>query len=307
VPNDYSSAEVAGYTPPDPEEGAEEAPPPPGAPVEDAGDAKGCNQFTYFATNDPAGSWTVLPNVTPQQIVSSKRIRKYLTGDLTADVRAYPPFPGQEKEYLRALIARIVAATTLCPVGKFEVAEEGAEPTPVDTEGDEGRKPPAASALGSVKGWCTRYMGILDIGRCSNIPIEDEEDEEGNIKPKPYQQPETPFLSPVSDAEWTATTYCHGGPEVAMARSLKWPGALCAYQLGKGSLESIASLYIGYGQEMLAAPFVMEAPPPFETEPEEVHEQADLPLDEENKKVLADAQAALEEEVANLPDEAAEE
>lgn len=73
-------------------------------PIEEKG--VGCNQFCYFATNDPAGEWTELPIVTPDQLVASASIRKYFTGDLNAPVRAYPPFPGTEKEYLRAQIAR---------------------------------------------------------------------------------------------------------------------------------------------------------------------------------------------------------
>lgn len=144
VPTDYYIAEAVYNTPPEPEEGYEPPPPPPGAPVEEP--ATGCNSFVYFATNDPASPWTALPDVTPQQIVYSKRIRKYVTGDLEANVRAFPPFPGQEKAYLRALIARIVAAATLCPTGKYSLGEEeGEAPTEVEL-GEEGRTLPSASA-----------------------------------------------------------------------------------------------------------------------------------------------------------------
>jgi len=295
-PGDYYIAEAAGYTAPEPEEGFEPPPPPPG--FEEPG--TGCNKFTYFAATDLAGAWTALPDVTPQQIVYSKKIRKYVTGDLEADVRAYPPFPGQEKAYLRALIARIVAATTLCPVGKFALSEEPTEePTEVEV-GEEGRTPKPASALGDTSGWCTRYMGILDIGRCTNIPPEEEGDDEE--KPKgPEPQAHIPYLAPISEAEWAIGTYTHGGPTVAVARSLRFPGALSAYSLAK-ALEMNASLYIGYGQEMLPAPFVMEAPPPFAAEPEPVFEQADAPLADENAIFLAAKTAEIKEEADNLPD-----
>ncbi len=75
VPTDYYIAECTYNTPPEPPE--EPPPPPPGAPVEESG--TGCNKFVYFATTDLAGAWTALPDVTPQQITYSKRIRKYLT------------------------------------------------------------------------------------------------------------------------------------------------------------------------------------------------------------------------------------
>ena len=283
---------------PDPEEGAPEPPAPP-ADAEAAG--TGLNTFTYFVTTDLSKAWTALPDVTPEQIKIAGRIRKYVTGDLAADVRAYPGFPGKEKEYVRALIARLFAATTLAPAGKFSLSEEG-EVTEVEVGTDEGqRTAPSASVLGELDGWCTRYMGILEIGRTTNLPVEEEEEDSDKPKPPP-PQPEIPALSPLSAEEWTATTYSHGGPPVAVASSLKWPGALTAYQLGKGAVETCASIYIGYGLPRLTTLFQMEAPPPFQEEPAEVHEQADMPLDEENAIFVAAETARIAEEAAALPD-----
>jgi len=224
-----------------------------------------------------------------------------LTGSLTADVRAYPPFPGKEDAYLRALLARIVHATTLCPVGKFKMEEE-AEPgaDPVDQTEEEGFVPMTVG--GSASGWCTQYMGILDIGRLTNPPSEEEEAEEGDEKPKgPAPQKELPALSSISASEWATSCTVHGGPPVAIARSTRWPGAYCAYKLA-GKTQIFTSLYIGYGHETLAAPFRLEAPPPFQTEPEEVAEQVDMPLEQENEAVIAKFKAELAEEAANLPD-----
>ena len=85
---------------PEPEEGA----PPPPVPLEAS--SEGCNTFSYFVTNDPAQEWMELPQVKPDEISAAMLIRKLFTGDLEADVRAYPHFPGKEKEYLRAQIVR---------------------------------------------------------------------------------------------------------------------------------------------------------------------------------------------------------
>ena len=304
-PSDYYVAEAVYNTPPEPEEG-EPPPPPPGAPVEASGE--GCNKYVYFVASDPSGEWVALPDVTPQQIVSSKRIRKFLTGDLEADVKAYPPFPGQEKAYLRAMIARIVAETTLCPAGAFAPAEEaGAEPTPVEVGAEEGQRPPiAAAALGAAGGWVTRYMGVLDIGRCTNEVLEEQVDDEGNPLPKPYQQPEIPALSPAAASAWSCDVHAHGGPEVAVARSTKWPGAYCAYQLARDGKEATACLYIGYGHEALGAPFKMEAPPPFAPEPDELAEADDEPLDAENARYMATLEEEVAAKAAELPDPAEE-
>ena len=83
---------------------------------------------------------------------------------LDAPVRAYPPYPGDEKVYLRSLLALISAATTLVPAGtlvKPEEAEAGWQPAPNE---EEGYAPPAAAACE----WVSKYYGVLDIGRTTH-------------------------------------------------------------------------------------------------------------------------------------------
>jgi radial spoke head protein 4A len=297
---DYYVAEAKYESPPDPPEG-DPPPPPPGAPVEESG--TGSNEFVYFVANDPAAAWTVLPDVTPHAIVSSRPIYKFLTGDLSAEVRAYPPFPGKENEYLRALIARIVHGTTLTAVNKFKMPEEyepGAMPAQNE---DEDYKPTPTAKLGDVKGWCTRYYGLLQIGRTVNPPPPEEELAEGEVSKLPKPEPELKPLSPIDASAWMVTTYTHGGPAVAVARSLKWPGAYNAYQL-VGKKDTVAQVYVGFGLEALDAPFKMQPPPPFQYEPAELEEQLDTPLDEENAAFVKLAMAALAEEAAAMPDPA---
>ena len=47
-----------------------------------------------------------------------------LTGNLNANIDSCPPFPGKERHFLRAQIARIQHATEICPKGLFEIDEE---------------------------------------------------------------------------------------------------------------------------------------------------------------------------------------
>lgn len=52
-----------------------------------------------------------------------------MTGNLNANVDTNPPFPGKERHFLRAQLARIFSTTAIVPKGKFEMAdaeEEGA-------------------------------------------------------------------------------------------------------------------------------------------------------------------------------------
>ena len=113
--------------------------PPAMAPKEERG--IGVNKFTYYVCNARkslaphprpstkvtlalAGSpWTRLPTVTPAQIAQARQIKVFFTGDLTRAVHSCPAYPGTEKNYLRAQIARISATTQVSPAGKFKFSE----------------------------------------------------------------------------------------------------------------------------------------------------------------------------------------
>lgn len=78
--------------------------------------------------------WVKLPFVTPAQIVVARQIRKFFTGRLDAPIVTYPPFPGNEANYLRAQIARISASTHVSPLGFYRFEEdEGEEEEVQDT------------------------------------------------------------------------------------------------------------------------------------------------------------------------------
>ena len=71
--------------------------------------------------------WQKLPHVTPAQIATARVIRKLFTGDLDAPVETYPPFPGTERNYLRAQVARITAGTQISPLNFFTSGDEEEE------------------------------------------------------------------------------------------------------------------------------------------------------------------------------------
>lgn len=89
--------------------------PPVDTPPEDTG--TGVNRFIYFATNDPFCEWHELPPATPKHIISSRMIKKALTGDLDAAVTSFIKFAGNEANLLRAMIARISSGGYIAPVG----------------------------------------------------------------------------------------------------------------------------------------------------------------------------------------------
>jgi hypothetical protein len=68
-------------------------------------------------------AWVKLPIVTPAQIFQARLVKHFFTGDLNKEIISYPAYPGTEKNYLRAQIARISAATHVSPAGKFKFSE----------------------------------------------------------------------------------------------------------------------------------------------------------------------------------------
>lgn len=90
----------------------------------------GLNSQIYFVCNEIGEEWSELPSITPQQIIVSRQIKKYLTGNLNNEIISVPKFPGREKHYLRSLIARITAGTFVSPSNyyKFESSFSNEKP-----------------------------------------------------------------------------------------------------------------------------------------------------------------------------------
>ena len=83
----------------------------------------GTNRYSYFVTNSPGLPWTKLADVEPAMIASARKIRSFFTGCLSSPVHGYPRYPGLEKDYLRAQIARITATTHISPTGFYILSD----------------------------------------------------------------------------------------------------------------------------------------------------------------------------------------
>ncbi|MES1904434.1 MAG: Radial spoke head protein 4 A [Paramarteilia canceri] len=78
----------------------------------------GPNKFNYFFCNNiDMKEWKILPDVTPSEIVESRLIKSYLTGDPGSLIKCSKL--NLEIQLLRAQIARISAATQISPVGYY--------------------------------------------------------------------------------------------------------------------------------------------------------------------------------------------
>ena len=88
----------------------------------------GVNSTVFWSTFDLREDWIQLPDVTPEHINCAKLVKYMLVGDLNASVNCMPPFPGTERYFLRAQLARIQHSTELCPKDMFAMDDDTNKP-----------------------------------------------------------------------------------------------------------------------------------------------------------------------------------
>ncbi|NXE22661.1 RSH4A protein, partial [Ardeotis kori] len=304
--------------------------PPPVIPKEENG--TGANKYVYFVCNEPGKPWVKLPPVTPAQIVCARKIKKFFTGRLDAPVVSFPPFPGNEANYLRAQIARISAGTQISPIGFYQFAEEEDEEEDSGGGRDTYEENPdflplsVAEMVDSLSTWVHHGKSILKQGRCvwfnpfqkseEEGEEEENEEEEKEEPDEPQQEIGPPLLTPLSEDEgiqnipaWTAQPSTNLIPQYAVAilQSNRWPGAY-AFASGK----KFDNIYFGWGHKYSPENHTPALPPPVQAEypsGPEITETRDPTVEEELafKAAKEEASAAAEEEKEEEEEEEEEE
>ncbi|KAM6313340.1 radial spoke head protein 4 homolog A-like [Aegotheles albertisi] len=299
--------------------------PPPVIPKEENG--TGTNKYVYFVCNDPGKPWVKLPPVTPVQIVCARKIKKFFTGRLDAPVVSFPPFPGNEANYLRAQIARISAGTQVSPIGFYQFPEEEGD----EEEGEGGRDTyeenpdfqplSVAEMVDSLSTWVHHVQSILEQGRCvwfnpfQKSEEEEETEDEGEEKAEEtdelQQEIGPPLLTPLSEDKgiqnipaWTAQPSTNLIPQhaVAIIQSNRWPGAH-AFASGK----KFGNIYFGWGHKYSPENHTPALPPPVQAEypsGPEITEARDPSLGEEMALKASEEEALAEEEEEEAEEDA---
>eukprot|EP00794_Sanderia_malayensis_P018767 gene18767-20658_t len=292
--------------------------PPPVIPKEEH--HSGANKKVYFVCNEPGQPWVKLPHVTPAQIVAAREIKKFFTGKLDAPVVTFPPFPGNEANYLRAQIARISAATHISPAGFYTFEEDEGEEDEEEVRdtfeaNTEFEGLPLQELVDpSMHNWIHHVQSILPQGRCTwfnpfekpEDDFEDEDIDEDEEEPTDETKPEVgpPLLSSVAEdgpvgglPAWTTYVSSRSLPEyaVAVVRSNQWPGAFAFSKEKK-----FENIYIGYGHKYqpdnYSPPMLPPAMEEFPVGPD-VQEMDDPTVEDEHalKKAQEEALRAAEE------------
>ena len=224
---------------------------------------QGVNKHTYWVATSAASQWTQLPFVTSAQIVAARNLTYYMKGDLSASVPGYPPFPGNEANFLATQIVLISSATIICPEGMYEIDTE----TENDAIGlSEGYEPKGTDELKELSAWSHYESDINAIGRASKLPPTFGEDgEEIENENEPEILPPLRTVDGDEESSW-AIRICPGGSGegndgIVVLRSLKYPGA---YTIGKTG--KFVNVYVGDGVAYKAKPYMVPFAPPLQKE-----------------------------------------
>ncbi|CAF1118791.1 unnamed protein product [Rotaria sordida] len=237
----------------------------------------GTNQYTYFVTNSPGLSWIKLPDVKPIMIDYARKIRYLFTGCLSSKINGFPPYPGLEKDYLRAQIARITATTHISPAGYYILTDNGEEEEEMSFNNE--RKDPniilnpeynndptniittELLADTNLQEWVHTLPEILSQGRThfwrppTNLSQREEEEEEDKetLDRNSIEIP-APLLQPIGDDKFLHTNQTPWSIGLTMSimreyslcyvRSNAWPGAFTL-----GHARNYFNLYVGWGQK----------------------------------------------------------
>ncbi len=245
---------------------------------------QGTNAQVFWVTDNILNDWIQLPECKPEYVCFSRMIKHVLTGDLNAQIDSNPPFPGKERHFLRAQLARIFAATMISPKGLYEIDEETNQ-----MKMAEGFEWKSAEELNNLEEWGNTNAAITNGGRTTHVAPDglDDEAKEAYLAEQGEKDPllerfrgineHTPM--PGLEFSWVKkivgdtqqynqpgdkgpVSYC-----VNVLKSLRWPGAYTVHKQGK-----FCSIYVGYGLKHGDASMNPTEPPEVQRDPEDQEE-----------------------------------
>lgn len=242
------------------------------------------NDYSYHVCSAPGSAWVTLPSLTSAQVVGARALRRFFSGDLEAQVPGNPPFPGVEKNLLRATIGEIAAATVVVPKGFY--LRDDDEGLKMEASEEEAPVMSTAQMLDPIS-WQHKHLEINSWGRTVRLP--EAEDEDGNpIKSdEPEQKQALRSIEDDEAADKVWNVRLHSG--IVAVRNLQYPGS-CTVAIPTSSLNStpaapgeaplgpiqFSSIYVGYGMKATSKSFTPKMPAAIGGECEMPEEASDV-------------------------------
>lgn len=229
----------------------------------------GVNQYIYYITNTyaDASTWTLLPDLLPDHIITSRQLRTYLTGDLNSAIHGYKY---NEAIYVRSLIARITHSCSVAPKGQYTTDTNDDDIEYITLDG--GYEPADTMEFDS---YVHSRPLLLQQGRVTKyVPPDPASDDESVQDEKQNElvddEDELPLLSSIVDDThpsikqlWTIRNMSKPDlpHQTILVKSLLWPGA---YTVVNGG--STINIYIGNGLKQLGRAYQPVQPDKLQNE-----------------------------------------
>ena len=245
---------------------------------------EGINRYTFWVSNSILESWYELPDITHEQIVSSRRFKYHLTGDLNAKVKSFVSFPGKEMHLLKCQIIRILHSSCIVPKGYYKISENFKEQLEGKvTEIDEEFKSPTFEEMKGPEGesWVHEHAYIYPSGKVIDPSVEAQVDRlKGINEDEGYKvkEGEGENVNEIDLKYWKVKVVgdqimhnkANGDPithAVVLVKNMRWPGTLTVWK------EEFANIYVGYGIKAIGENYYPTQLMKVDKDPEDLEEQ----------------------------------
>ena len=246
---------------------------------------EGINRYTFWVSNSPMEIWHELPDITPEQLVISRRFKYYFTGDLNSKVKSFIYFPGKEMHLLKCQIVRILHSSCIVPKGYLKLSENFKEQLEGKvTEYDEEFKSPSFDEMKGPEGeaWTHEHAYIYPNGKVIDPSIETQverlkginEDEGYKIK-----EGEGENINEIDMKYWKIKVVgdnmmhnrANGDPithAVVLVKNTRWPGTLTVWKE-----EKFCNIYVGFGIKAIDSNYFPTQIDKMDKDPNDLEEQ----------------------------------
>ena len=246
---------------------------------------EGINRYTFWVSNSILESWYELPDITHEQIVSSRRFKYHLTGDLNAKVKSFVSFPGKEMHLLKCQIIRILHSSSIVPKRYYKISENFKEQLEGKvTEIDEEFKSPTFEEMKGPEGesWVHEHAYIYPSGKVIDPSVEAQVDRlKGINEDEGYKvkEGEGENVNEIDLKYWKVKVVgdqimhnkANGDPithAVVLVKNMRWPGTLTVWKE-----EKFANIYVGYGIKAIGENYYPTQLMKVDKDPEDLEEQ----------------------------------
>ena len=262
---------------------------------------EGINRYTFWVSNSILESWYELPDITPEQIIASRKFKYYFTGKLDAKVKSFIPFPGKEMHLLKCQIVRILHSSSICPRDYLKISENFKDQLEGKiTEYNDEYKSPTFEEMKSpeCENWVHEQAYIYPSGKVIEKDVEApidrlkpiSEDEGYKVKEgegENAEEKDLKYWKVKVVGDQMIHNRANGDPithAIVLIRNTRWPGTLTVWKE-----EKHANIYVGFGIKSIGSNYYPSQIGRVDKDPNDLDEMKEPnpekePVKEEEKK-----------------------